>query len=572
MFSAINNFFRTPKIENTSAEAQDVVTTHRVAVTLLILGTISIPFMFGLEAPTRYYAIAGTVGGLFIWFYTVLMIKRGRIFPAKIIILVMNTINLLAVVYFVGNLERPTIFATLFLVVLATLLFPNRGALIYGSTLLLLSSILFFLSRITQIPAPTYPITDQSIFSIFLFTLIAVSFLLEIVSANMRNNLENALHIQQKLQQRNQELDEFSSQLEQRVNERSKELSKRSEQLKAIADVARSLASMRETERLLPAIAKLINQRFGFYHVGMFLLDDGKEYAILSASNSEGGRKMLARGHRLKVGEQGIVGYATTSGKPRIALDVGEDAVFFNNPDLPETHSEVALPLKFGTEIIGALDIQSTESNAFSQNDIEIFSVLADQVSVAIQNTRSLEQAQQALRDAEIATRQATSQTWVNFVEKLKTKGYRYDGIKPEPLKQAPRPNDQKDSYAVPIQLRGQTIGRLKLRASDTSRKWTDDELAIIESTAERVAIALESARLLEDAQKRATRETFLSTLASKLGTSFKLDSILRDTVDELGQTLKGTKITFQLVNPASHPTEESQNNGTTPGNDRSNA
>jgi len=383
---------------------------------------------------------------------------------------------------------------------------------------------------------------------------------LEIVSANLRSNLENALQAQIQLQQRNRELDDLSGQLELRVDERTKELSKRSQQLKAIADVARSLATLRETKQLLPAIAELINQRFGFYHIGMFLLDDGKEFAILRASNSEGGNNMLARGHRLKVGEQGIVGYATSSGKPRIALDVGEDAVFFNNPDLPDTHSEVALPLIFGNEIIGALDIQSTESNAFSQDDVEIFSVLADQVSVAIQNTRSLEQAQQALHEAEISSRQATGQTWEHFAETVKIKGYRYDGIRPEPIKQTTKTIVQKDAHSVPVQLRGQTIGRLKLRASDTSHKWTDDELAIVESTADRVAIALESARLLEDAQKRATRETFLSEMASKLGASFQLDSILRDTVEELGQTLKGSKVTFQLVNPSSPPSKDNSN------------
>ena len=109
----------------------------------------------------------------------------------------------------------------------------------------------------------------------------------------------------------------------------------------------------------------------------------------------------------------------------------------------------------------------------------------------------------------------------------------------------------------MPVQLRGQTIGRLKLRTSDATRKWTDDELAIIESTAERVALAMDGARLLDEAQKRATRETFLSELASKLGTSFQLDSILRDTVEELGQALKGSTVTFQLVNPSASTTEE---------------
>jgi transcriptional regulator with GAF, ATPase, and Fis domain len=268
---------------------------------------------------------------------------------------------------------------------------------------------------------------------------------------------------------------------------------------------------------------------------------------------------MLARGHRLKVGEQGIVGYTTYSGKPRIALDVGEDATFFNNPDLPNTHSEIALSLKVGNVIIGALDIQSTETNAFSQSDLEIFSILADQISIAIQNAHSLEQAQRALQGMETTSRQAVGQAWQSYTETIKIRGYRYDGLKPEPIKASSKPTEGKNALSIPVQLRGRSIGHLKLRAIEQSHKWTEDELAIIEATAERVAIALEGARLLEDAQKRASRETFLSEMAAKLGTSFQMDSILRDTVEELGQTLKGSKVTFQLINPSAPPKAEEE-------------
>ena len=367
--------------------------------------------------------------------------------------------------------------------------------------------------------------------------------------------------------QMTKQLQDVLSGLEQRVEERTRALEGRTSQLEAIANVARSIASIRELDRLLPAITRLVSERFGFYHVGIFLLDTDHEFALLQAANSEGGAKMLARGHRLRVGQQGIVGYVTLHGTARIALDVGEEAVYFNNPDLPNTHSEVALPLKFGQEIIGALDIQSTDTNTFSQQDVELFSILADQVSVAIQNTRSLQQAQQALREAEIASSQLVGEAWKGYSEVIRTRGYRYDGIKPEPLKQISANDADQKGFSVPLQLRGQTIGSLKLKSSDSSRKWTDDELAIIESTAERVALAMDGARLLDEAQKRATRESFLSELAAKLGTSFQMDSILRDTVEELGQVMKGSTVTFQLVNPSALPKDEDMNGDSTRGN-----
>src|SRR5690606_34214496 len=132
--------------------------------------------------------------------------------------------------------------------------------------------------------------------------------------------------------------------------------------------------------------ASVISEKYGFYHVGVFLLDENRTYAILTAANSAGGQKMLARQHRLKVGEQGIVGSVTGSGEPRIALDVGADAVFFNNPDLPESHSEMALPLRSGGQVIGALDVQSTETGAFTHVDVQTLGLLAEQVSLAIEN------------------------------------------------------------------------------------------------------------------------------------------------------------------------------------------
>ncbi len=337
----------------------------------------------------------------------------------------------------------------------------------------------------------------------------------------------------------------------------NQQIGKRAEQLGIIADVARSATSIQDVDRLLPYISKLISERFSVYHVGIFLIDGQKQYAILRASNSDGGLKMLVQGHRLKVGEQGIVGFVTQNGQARVASDVGVDAVFFNNPYLPDTHSEIALPLKSGDNVIGALDIQSTETNAFSEDAASTLSILADQVSIAILNAISHEESQRALREAEIASSQLIGQVWKGYSEKTQTKGFRYDGAKPESLNDREKSFDDKDALLVPVQLRGQTIGRLKLKASDSTRKWTEDERAIIESTADRVALAMESARLLAEAQKRATRESFLSEIGTKLGASFQLDSILRDTVEELGQTLKSSTVSFQLVNPSAPPTAD---------------
>ena len=192
---------------------------------------------------------------------------------------------------------------------------------------------------------------------------------------------------------------------------------------------------------------------------------------------------------------------------------------------------------------------------------------MADQVGIALQNALLFEESQSALREANIESRQASKRDWQGYAEAIRTKGYRYDGIKSEPLKDKRLSSRDAEALLIPVQLRGQTIGRLKLNASDRAHIWTDDELLMVKATAERVALALEGARLLDEAQKRATRESFLSDVATKLSTSFQLDSILRDTVQELGQTFKNSTVTFQLVNPSTpHTTSEPQKrNGASP-------
>ncbi len=181
------------------------------------------------------------------------------------------------------------------------------------------------------------------------------------------------------------ELSTLYRSLEQRVEERTR-------QIRTASEVARDAVAIRDVESLLNETVNLITSRFGFYHAGVFLLDADRQNAILRAASSEGGKRMVARGHELAVGKVGIVGYVTGTGKPRIALDVGADQVHFANPELPATRSELALPLWSGDEIIGALDVQSTDPNAFEDEDVIVLQTMADQLAVAIQNARLIEE------------------------------------------------------------------------------------------------------------------------------------------------------------------------------------
>jgi GAF domain-containing protein/anti-sigma regulatory factor (Ser/Thr protein kinase) len=149
----------------------------------------------------------------------------------------------------------------------------------------------------------------------------------------------------------------------------------------------------------------IICDEFGFYYAGVFLVDEATQYAVLKAGRGEAGKAMLREGHKLAIGGNSMIGASIANKKGRIALDVGEEAVFFENPHLPKTRSEMALPLIIGDEAIGALTVQSTEEAAFHEEDIDALQTMADQLAVAIQNSRLHRQEERRSRLLKAANR-----------------------------------------------------------------------------------------------------------------------------------------------------------------------
>jgi GAF domain-containing protein/HAMP domain-containing protein len=349
--------------------------------------------------------------------------------------------------------------------------------------------------------------------------------------------------------------------LEEIVAQRTQTIEKRVLQIQAVAEVGKAVAAQRELEELLTRTAHLISNRFGYYHVGIFLLDSRNDYALLRASNSSGGKNMLERGHKLKVGTEGIVGAAANSGEARIALDVGTDAVYFDNPDLPQTRSEMALPLVASGEVLGVLDIQSTEENAFTEDDIPTLQILADQLAIAVQNAHLLQETQEALFAARKATGEISQQGWQSLLQNVNTAGYigllHGDVItSSEKLDTNTKQalilgnyviSEDQHTIKVPIIARGQTIGMLRLVKPSSTEMWTPDEIADVESLSDQISNALESARLFNDAQQRAVKERTISESAARVSAALDLENILQSTADELGRALGSSEVIIQL-------------------------
>jgi len=353
------------------------------------------------------------------------------------------------------------------------------------------------------------------------------------------------------------QLSTFQSGLERLVQERTAALEKRSTQLKIASLVAREAATLQSLDSLLTETVQLVSDRFGFYHTGIFLLDENNEFAVLRAASSEGGRKMLERGHRLEIGKQGIVGTAAYENRPHIAKDVGTDAVFFNNPDLPLTHSEAALPLTVRGRVIGILDIQSVDLDAFRADDIDLLQTLADQIALAIQNARLLEESRQAIHQLQLTTGERTREVWNEWLKENRRR-YQYTplGIVPQEIastiisREPPGDNRRLD---IPITLRGQEILRIAI-SRQAGNAWGDSDTGLAQAIAAQVGLALENARLLDETRRRAAHEEIINDITTKLGRYLDPEALLQTAVRELHQLPDVSEVTVFLSPPETNP------------------
>lgn len=357
------------------------------------------------------------------------------------------------------------------------------------------------------------------------------------------------------------DLDLERQQLENRVNERTRELQRKSTQLDTARTVAEKITAQTDLDALLSTSVEVVKSMFGFYYVAVFIPDENKEYALLRAGSGDAGRQMLEKGHRLRIGQVGIVGYVMSRGEPRITGNVEEDPAHYRNPVLPETRSEMGLPMKIGDQVVGVLDVQSTIRNAFSPDDVDVLQTIANQLSSALEKAQLLKQYSNSLEEAREASRSATHQTWQQHLRRTRRHyAYRYRQMQVETIQPAEmdlqqvlwekeltgsQNNSSISTIAVPIKLRDETLGFVNVQVSSTS--VTNEMRSLIENAVNRMAFSLENVRLLEEIQIRAERERTVSEIATRVRSATDIESILRTTASELGKSLGVSEVTVSL-------------------------
>lgn len=501
--------------------------------------------------------VATALLSLLLWF----IMRRGYIQQVSLGFTCLIFVAAAVSGYFAGTLRAPILSLFVLVVVLSGLLLGLRGLTVFTGLVVLALLVLMLAEQAGRLPMPLQAVgmiqwlTYTSIY-------VATAILLGLAVRGLNRALLQARESAQNLEAQRKELDAL-------LVERTADLARRREYLEATSAIAQEAASrLDQPQRLLQEAATIIAVRFGYDHVGIFLLDETEEWAVLQAASSEGGQRMLARGYRLRVGAQGMVGYVSAQGRARIASDVGADAVFFDNPDLPDTRSEAALPLKVRDKVIGVLDVQSNLSQAFDAESLVVLQALADQVAVAVSNARLFQQLESRVAAEQRSLADLSRVTWQDVLQQQRDFSFisTAHAVEARPVWRpemqtalhtgAPAYGKEGDAatLALPLRVRGEIIGVIDARKASATGEWTAEEIALLETLVEQLAVAVESARLYEDSQRRAARERLIAEVAERLRASRDVEMVLQATIRELGRAFDAVGSIRMVPLPGTEP------------------
>ena len=561
MLSKILLFFR----DEEDSDPSFIRLTRNILFFVLIVNIALLPLVTGMagESSRNPIALATLSITLLLEAISLYFVLRGKIRMAKAVVPLALIAAVVVISLTTNGLKNASITGLPVILVIAAILLGTRSIYFVAPLTVAAAAFIAYYDLNHQIKFVPAGLDDAISLQILL---IGCAGIIQLLTSRLNDSVKRARKSEEVQKLANIELENLRASLEERVNQRTFELDtanqnneKRAKQFEAIAQVTRTISSIQDLDSILPRITQMISEQFGHYHTGIFMIDDNNEFAILRAANSEGGLGMLENKHKLLVGHTGIVGYVTATGQPRIALDVGADAIYFDNPFLPNTHSEIALPLRVAGQIVGALDVQSEDSNAFTENDIEVLSTLADQVSIAIQNARTLEEARKSLAEAQSTFGQRTQESWKIMRPETVGLGFHLSDrtairlekpLEGSEIEQALNTgetvittnNNKTSNLTIPIRLRNAVIGVMNLKTNGNAL-FTQDEVDIAEAVSERLSLAIETAALLRTTQRRADIERITTDISAKVSSSTRFETILQIAAQELSHAFGGEVI-----------------------------
>ena len=547
--------------------------------------TQSVAALFGIIASlllgSGNLKIAVT-SGIFLLLATTsqLFLKLGKMRLSSELLIFGSWIVTTLAVYSMGGISHPFVNIYFIVLIATALILGGRSTIILaGLTIfaMLVLTVADQLGMITQINvSPQERWITESLLLIFSAVLLFFGI----------NSLSQALlrsyRSQVSLAKSNRKLATIQTSLEEQIIESTARLQQRSRYLEASIEIGRAASTILSSDELMKRVVDLLQTRFDLLYVGLYLIDPSGEWAVLKAGSGETGKGIQARADRIKVGN-GTVGWSIANAQSRVTMTTQEDSIRMGTPELSETRSEAALPLRSKGNVIGAIAMQSSQVHTFDDDMVLVLQTMADQVAIAIDNVRLFAENQTALESARQAYGEISQRAWNELFKTRSQFGYRYSGKDIYPIEGEWQPGmiqaaqtgqrmenteDEASSLVIPIKVRDQVVGALNFRKEGSGKKWTPEETSLLETLTEQLGVAVESARLYEETQRRAERERLAGEIGAKLRASNDPRTILQTAVQELRQALQANRaqVLLQPHQPAEESTEAGRNGHNTEG------
>ncbi len=551
MWTKIKRFLAAPVFPDDEEKTRVAALLNPLIMTLFVLDVLAVAATFFVFQQKLGSAIA--VGIIFLGLLiSKLFLQEGRVKLAGILFsfgiwLPVNTILLLA-----GG--RHLIAALdLSLIVVAGLVVGQGFALI----LLIMSSLFYLVMTIVDavgIALPTlFPTPLLSNWVVFTFSLVATLVSLRLALRSLHEALA-------RIQTDALEREEQRRHLEQLLAERTLELDRRAAYLgvtKAVADEA--AFAQYEPAELLTRLAKVVADQFGFYHVGIFLLDDRREWAVLKAASDVAGQQRVAQGYRVPVGVKELVGRVAAQGQADVRQAVPQN---LGDPSASsETYVEAAFPLRVRGVILGVLVVQSAGPYGFTDEDRLVLQTLADQIAVVVDSARLFQQAQETLAAERRAYAESVRRAWRELVQVHPDLAFVSDagGVNPlsagEQAAQLVGRPEESAGLTIPLRVRGQLVGVIDARKPDGAR-WTSEEVNLLQTLTEQLSTALEGAQLYEETQRRAAREQLTREITDKMRSTTSWDDLMQTAIQQMADALGVSRSFVQWLEPETIPLE----------------
>lgn len=350
----------------------------------------------------------------------------------------------------------------------------------------------------------------------------------------------------------------MTAQLRQSIGSLESQIQERTGELTLSMEVGQRAATIRDLDVLLPTVTEFIWDQFDLYYAQVFMVDDVGENLVLRAGAGWVGQQILASNLTIPMNYDSIAGRVGAEGRSIVVSDTENSGLYQAHPLLPDTKSELAVPLKVEGRVIGVLDMQDNKVDTFTSENLTVFEAMAVQLAISIDSARQWTNAQDAQERAEKALQQLTREAWADkLVSSRGEEGYVYNLSDIKSLSEASWMSD--DNVSIPLVVQDQAIGQLSVNAAD--RGLTDDEQALLQAVAQQLAQKAENLRLFEATQQRASREQIARRIIDKVRASRNIEMALRTATEELNRALGTARAVVDLQVPQSDPVESSTQN-----------